>query len=70
MELEDVYLGDRPRFIRFVRNEVETIKQTGEKISKKNLVKLVTEKWNELHPDMKVNKAWVYWIIYWPTNPK
>ena len=34
------------------------------------IVQPITKKWNELHPDMKVNKAWVYWIIYWHAHPK
>ena len=59
MELEDGNLGDRPRFIRFVREELKTI----EKISPKNLAKLIKEKWNELHPDMKVSKNWVWHMV-------
>ena len=60
------WIGRSPkRFMKFMIEEAGIIRQTDKKISNKNLAKLITEKWNKLHPDLKVNKSWVWRVIKW-----
>ena len=54
---------NRIRFIRFARIERKKITQSIKNISKKDIARLLTGKWNKLHPDLKVDENWVYWMI-------
>ena len=50
---------DRLSFIEFMFEEFKTI----EKTSKKSMAKRISDKYKELHPDLKLNEVWVYRLI-------
>ena len=53
----------RKRFIEFMKEEATIIWQIEKYISREILAQIIKEKWNKLHPDMKVSKNWVWHII-------
>lgn len=50
---------DRLSFIEFMFEEFKTI----EKTSKKSMAKRISDKYKELHPDLKLNEVWVYRLL-------
>ena len=50
---------DRLSFIEFMFEEFKTI----EKTSKKSMAKRISDKYKEVHPDLKLNEVWVYRLI-------